>query len=233
MTTTVGTKVDSAAKFLSLVAAMIAGLTKDLTAKMSLTVGGQSMTQAAILAQLAAIQTLFANAVAAKNASLNAVNAKNAGLQAAKQFMADLKKAVESQFGSNSPQLTDFGISLPKPKATRTAAEKAASSGLALQTRAVRGTKGKVQKADVTVAGKPGVVIVGPTGVPLAGVSQGAPIPPAPLPGAGGTAPAAISAPVSTPLAVPAAAGSGTPASAPAQAASSTPGTPVTGGSGS
>jgi ATP-dependent protease HslVU (ClpYQ) ATPase subunit len=173
---------------------MIAGLTKDLTAKMTLMVGGTSMTQTAILAQLATIQALFANATAAKNASVAAVNAKNAGIQAAKQFMTSLTKAVEMQFGENNPQLTDFGLTLPKAKAVRTAAEKAASSGLALQTRAVRGTMGKKQKLDVTVTGKPGVVIVGPTGVPLAGVSQGAPIAPAPLPAAGGSTSAASSA---------------------------------------
>jgi hypothetical protein len=154
------------------------GVTKDLTAKMSLTVGGVVMNQAAILAKLAGIQALFDNVTAAKNSALAAVAAKNAGLQAAKQFMTDLKKSVEAQFGSANPQLLDFGITLPKPKAARSSVQMAASTGLATQTREVRGTKSKKQRAKVTVAGTPGVVIVGPTGVPLAGVTKGAPIPP-------------------------------------------------------
>jgi hypothetical protein len=211
MTTAVGNKVANAAKFLLAVLAMITGVTKNFTAKMTLTVGGQSMTQAAILAQLASIKGLFDAVTAAKNAAAAAVTAKNAGLQQAKQFMADLKKAVEAQFGSNSPQLLDFGISLPKPRPPRTAAEKAASAGLAVQTRAVRQTMGKVQKEDVTVSGKPGVVIVGPSGTPLVGVAQGAPIPPTPVP-------------------VPA--GSSTAAATPAPAGSAAPATPATGGTG-
>ncbi len=183
MTITVGTKVQNKVTFLAKILAMIAGLTKDLTAKMSLMVAGASMTQAQILAKLAAIQKLFDDVDAAKGALQVAVAAKNVGAQDAKQFMADLKKAVEVQFGSHSPLLPDFGIALPKPAAARSSAQKAASAGLAAQTRKVRGTnKGKVQRSEITVAGKPGVVVVGPTGAPLAGVSLGAPVAPAPVP---------------------------------------------------
>ncbi len=224
MTVATGTKVTDKKTFLAAVLAMIAGVTKDLTAKMSLTVGGVVMTQAAILAKLASIQALFDNITAAKNSMTTAVAAKNAGAQAAKQFMADLKKAVEGQFGSAGAQLPDFGIALPKPKATRTSAEKAASAGLATQTRAVRGTKGKAQKAEITVTGKPGVVIVGPTGVPLVGVTKGAPTPPAVVPVAGSSAPS------STPSAAPATPGStSTPPAASAPAGGSTPGSTTTG----
>ena len=193
--------------------------------RLSLTVGGVVMTQVQILAKLAGIQALFDNITAAKNSMTTAVAAKNAGAQAAKQFMTDLKKAVEGQFGSTGAQLPDFGIALPKPKAARTSAEKAASAGLAVQTRAVRGTKGKNQKAEITTTGKPGVVIVGPTGVPLAGVTQGAPTPPAVVPPTGGSTPS------STPTTASAAPGStSTPPAGTAPAGSSTPGSSTTGG---
>jgi hypothetical protein len=210
MATATGPKVQSAAKFLASVAAMIAGFTKDFTAKMSLLVGGQSMTQVQILAQLASIQALWSAVTTAKNQMTTAVAAKDAGSKAAKQFMADLKKAVEGQFGSSGPQLPDFGIALPKPKAPRTAAEKAASAGLAAQTKTVRGTKTKAAKAKITLTGKPGVVIVGPTGVPLAGVTLGAPTPPAVVPTDGSSTPSSTPAAASAPASTPA------PASAPA-----------------
>lgn len=224
MTVATGTKVQDKKTFLAAVLAMIAGFTKDFTAKMSLTVGGVVMNQAAILARLAGIQALFDNITAAKNSVTTAVAAKNAGAQAAKQFMADLKKAVETQFGSSGPQLPDFGIALPKPKAARTAAEKAVSAGLATQTRAVRGIQGKVQRASITTTGKPGVVIVGPDGIPLAGVTQGAPTPPAVVPVA------ASSTPGSSPSAAAATAGNtSTPPAASAPAGSSTPGSTTAG----
>jgi hypothetical protein len=215
MPTAVGSKVTSKKTFVASVTAMIAGITKDLTTTMSLTVGGTSMTRAQILTQLNSILALFNAITNARNQLTSAVAAKNAGGQAAKQFMVDLKKAVEAQFGSSSAELQDFGIPLPKPKATRTSAEKAASAGLAKQTRLARGTKGKVQKADITVAGKPCVVVVGPDGQPLAGVTGTGPTPPAVIPGAGSSTPAATPAPASsTPVvgvpAVSAPSGSGT-----------------------
>ena len=181
----VGKKIQSKVQFLASVIAMIAGITKNLTAKMSLTVGGLAMTQAAILAKLAGIQGLFDAITAAKNALTTAVKAKDDGLQDAKQFMADLKKAIESQFGSKSPLLPDFGISLPKPRAPRKATAVAASVGLMVQTRKAHGIMGKKQRAAITVAGTPGVQLLGPDGKPLPGTEGvGAPVPPAPIPGA-------------------------------------------------
>ncbi|MHB8419871.1 MAG: hypothetical protein ACYDCL_17485 [Myxococcales bacterium] len=210
MPTAVGSKVGSKVAFLAKVLAMIAGITKDLTTKMSLTVGGLSMTQAAILAKLAAIESLFDAVTSARNGLTVAVAVKNAGAQDAKQFMADLKKAVEAQFGSRSPLLPDFGIALPKAKAARTTAEKAASAALGEQTRTVRGTKGKKQKAKVTVAGSPGVVVVGPDGQPLPGVTKGGPTAPATIPVAGGDGPAAsLAAASGTPTGASAPAGGG------------------------
>ena len=212
MTTAVGPKVGSSKTFLASVVAMIAGITKDVPAKTSLTVGGNSMTQAQILAQLASIKALFDAITAAKNTVTTAVAAKNAGSLAAKQFMADLKKSVEAQFGSSSAELPDFGIALPKPKAARTAAQKAASAAKAEQTRLARGTMGKAQKAAVTVTGAPGVVVVGPDGEPLVGVTKGGPTAPAPIPVSGSSAsgtPVAASPPaLNTPSVATAPAGS-------------------------
>ena len=186
MAVEVGRTIQSKTRFVATILAMIAGLENDLTAAMSLTVGGVVMPQAAILARLAAITGLFDAVTTTHNAWRAAVAAKDDGLQPAKQFMADLKKAIESRFGSHDARLPDFGIALPKARATQTTAEKAVAAGLRQQTRQVRGTKGKQQRLLVTVAGKPGLQLLGPDGKPLAGVEDlGAPVPPA-APGSGG-----------------------------------------------
>ena len=185
MTVAIGTKIKSKGKFLGTVLALVSGVTKDLTAAMSLTVGGVLMTRAAILAKLAGIQALFDDVATTHNAWQAAVKRKDDGAEEGKQFVADLKKAVESQFGPRSARLLDFGLSLPKARAPRTAAEKATSAGLGQQTRKVRGSKGKKQRLAVTVVGKPGVQLLGPDGKPLAGVEGlGAPVAPAQLSGA-------------------------------------------------
>lgn len=191
----VGSSVSNKKTFLAAVMAMIAGITKDFTARMSLMVGGTSMTQAAILAKLGSIEQLWEQITTTKNAYTAAVKAKDAQSQDAKQFMADLKKAVEVQFGSKSPQLLDFGIALPKPKAARTSAQKAASAGVATQTRKVRGTMSKKAKEQITVSGVPGVVVVGPDGLPLQGVTKGGPIAPVPVPENGSSTPVLSQAP--------------------------------------
>ncbi len=212
MSVPVGNRIQSTAKFLASLVAMVSGITKNFTAKMSLTVGGVVMTQAAILAKLAGIQGMFDAVTKAKNAAAAAVKAKDDGLQDARQFLADLRKAIEAQFGSASPLLPDFGIPLPKPHKSPSAAEKATSTGLRMQTRKAHGIMGKKQRAAITVGGRPGVQLLGPDGKPMAGVETlGAPVPPAPIPGAG-TTPAAGTAPAgSTAAGTPAPAQGGTP----------------------
>ena len=181
MAVEVGTKVRSAAEFLKFMDGMKGGVRRNVAATTSVTIAGSPMSQKAILAELSAIDALFANVEAARHALAAAIKAKDDGLRHAKQFGSELKKGLEVHFGTTSPLLLDFGLSPPTKAAPRTAAQKAASAGLGLQTRHVRGTRGRQQNAAITLGGRPGVVIVGPTGEPLVGVDQGAPIPPAEL----------------------------------------------------
>jgi hypothetical protein len=150
-------------------------MTKNFTAKISLLVGGSNMTQVQILAQLAALATVIGNVTDTKSAWSAAVAAEKAGDVASKQFTTNLIAAIKQALGPSSPLLASFGIAPPKPKAARSAVEKAVSTALAANTRAVRGTKSAKQKQAITTTGKPGLTVVGPSGEPLLTVG---PVPP-------------------------------------------------------
>ncbi len=190
--------------------AMIAGFTKDFTAKMSLTVEGSAMGQPAILTQLGGIKTLLTNVDATRKALTAAVAAKKAGTPDAMTFLANLETALKAQFGSRNPVLQDFGIALPKTKAKPTAEQQAISVAARRQTRQARGTKGKKQALEIVAQGKPGLVLVTATGQPVPGALAGpvAPVVPA----------AVAAAPVEAPPSNGAGGGPGASSSSPASA---------------
>ncbi|MHB1845700.1 MAG: hypothetical protein ACYCWW_12810 [Deltaproteobacteria bacterium] len=150
--------------FLSKVNKLDAGIQQNFTPRMSVSVAGAPMQEAAISAKLSAIAKLFTDAMDAKSALAQKVSARKAGLADAKSFVANLEETLKQLFGPKSPVLQSFGIALPKARTPRTAADKAISAARAAQTKGVRGTKGSRQKQDITVEGKPGLVVVSPTG---------------------------------------------------------------------
>ncbi len=161
--------------FTNKVSMLIAGINKNFTAKNSVTVDGQSMTQAQLLAQLGTLVTLAGNVTDTKAPWTAAVAAWKAALPGGEEFVSELITALKSTLGKNSPLLASFGIATPKPKAARTAVAKAVSSALSKNTRVVRGTKGPKARLEVTTAGKPGLVVVSPSGEPLLTVGPVAP----------------------------------------------------------
>lgn len=192
MATTAATK--SVVGVAKKVAALTAGMNKDFTPKNTLTVAGVAMTQVQILAKLAGIAALYTAVAGAKSATKVAEAALQAALPAARTFIEALEVAIKAQLGVRSPLLADFGIGVPAAKSPRTAAQKAVTSALTKATKAVRGIIGSKQRADITVAGKPGLVLVGPNGAPPVTVLPVTP--PGVAPGAtgsvtGATAPAA------------------------------------------
>ncbi|MHB1844560.1 MAG: WS/DGAT domain-containing protein [Deltaproteobacteria bacterium] len=156
---------------------MEAGFNKNFTPKQSLTVDGKPLTQGQLLAKLGAVGALFADITTAKNGVKVAVAAKNAALPAARQLLVDLEQALKQLYGSRSAVLPDYGINLPKPRAPRTAEEKALSAAQGKRTRGVRGTMTPKERAKITTAGKPGLVLVDPAGTLVPGVLTG-PTPP-------------------------------------------------------
>jgi hypothetical protein len=156
--------------------ALEAGTTKDIVGRATVMVAGTAMTAAQILAKLGAVDTLYTAVVAARSTLKQALAAYEAVLPGIRLFIKSYEAALKGQFGVDNVQLQDFGINPVTKKATRTAAEKAVSTALATNTRAVRGPTGKARAA-VTTQGKPGLVLVGPTGTPISSALPG-PTPP-------------------------------------------------------
>jgi hypothetical protein len=196
------------------------GMTTNFTPKNSLTVLGQAMTQVQIVAQLTAIKGRDTAANLAKSAWTVAVAAKKNAMPEDKKFVAALIAVIKQTFGDASPLLASFGIALPKPKTARTAIQKAVTTALSKNTRVVRGIMSAKERQSITTTGKPGVVVVAPSGQPLltvGAVPPGSSAPPTVTVGA--TPPAASSTPDAS-------TGTGSPTAAPAPAAS----TPSTSG---
>ncbi len=196
---TTPTKPNVPSKFQTEVAGMISGFTNDLpTTVKNLTIAGGSMTVAAILSQLNAIMTTINTVATTKTAFTEAVAARKAALPADKAFIAQLVMAVKLLFGTSASQLAAFGITPPKAKAKPTIKALAIAKAKSAATRALRGTKGKKQKAAITLQGQSTLQVLGPDGQPVdpadAGSSSGsapatpaapaaaAPVTPAPTP---------------------------------------------------
>ncbi|HUB06152.1 MAG TPA: hypothetical protein VMB50_04085 [Myxococcales bacterium] len=171
------TKTSSPGGFVQKLKALDAGTKKDIPAKSSVTIASSSMTSAQISTQIESYESSYGAVTDARTALKQALAAWAAVEPAARQFVLNYTHALKAQFGANNPILVDFGINPAKPKSSKTAAEKAVSAALAATTKALRGVKGKNQKAAITALGKPGLVLVSPTGQPLASNLPG-PTPP-------------------------------------------------------
>ncbi len=165
---------------------MDAGVVKDIPAKSSLTINGKAMTGAQIDGQIKQYLATIQTADAAKAQYQTAVVARRNQAVEARDFFLQLKKTIVAYFGTQSPQLVDFGLTPAKTKTAKTSAQQAVIEAKKTQTKVARGTKSKKQKAAI----QPGVVtpavMIGPDGKPVVipGVAQDAQ-----LPAANGTAP--------------------------------------------
>lgn len=162
---------------LAKIAALVAGTTKNIVGKATVVVAGTVMTAAQINAKLGAAATLYTAVTNGRTALKTALAAWTAALPGLKTFIEEYEAALKGLFGPKSVQLEDFGINPKKAPAPRTAAEKAVSSALAKQTKAVRGPTTAKARAKVTTQGTPGLVLVSPSGTPIPGGIQG-PTPP-------------------------------------------------------
>ncbi len=138
-------------------------------------VNGVRMTPAQALARLRRSLATDEKAQSLKTQTAQALAVRDKAVLGDEDFVVNLPVALTSAYGP-TPKLEDFGIPWKKTRKKRTAAEEAISAALRLQTRQVRGTMGKKQRAALTVAGKPGVLVVDPSGKPIGGRP---PIPPA------------------------------------------------------
>src|ERR1700722_5621190 len=158
-------KPSTPSKFQTEVAGMISGFTNDLpTTVKNLTIAGATMTVSAILSQLNAIMTTITTVATTKTAYTEAVAARKAALPDDKTFIENLVMAVKLIFGTSATQLAAFGITPPKTKAKPTVQKLAIAKAKSAATRALRGTKGKKQKAAITLQGQPTLQVLGPDG---------------------------------------------------------------------
>lgn len=131
-------------------------------------VNGVEMTAAQALARLQQSLAAEAAADALKNQLTLALVARDKTVLGDEDFIVNLPVAVRSALGS-TPKLQVFGIPYGKTRKQRTSVEEAISAALRLRTRKVRGTMGRRQRAAVTTEGRPGLIVVDPTGEPIAG----------------------------------------------------------------
>lgn len=175
--TTSQPKAVAPAQFEQQLVKMDQGVQTTLPAGTSLTVNGTAQKQAVIDTTLQSWITVFKAVDTAKAQYQNAVAARVAITAAAKAYYKALRAVIKSYFGAQSPQLAAFGITADKAHAASTQ-QKLVAAAKRQQTREVRGTKGKKQKAAVTVVGNPAVTVpssgpqqIGPPPVNVGGIN--------------------------------------------------------------
>ena len=168
--------------------AAVAGCNQQFPAKSTVNIAGQTLTPAQLVAVFSAAISAI-QAVAPARAQLKElVAAQKTAIQVARSLYTALKKYCEAVFGKGSPILADFGFSPAKPR-TPSSQTKALAQAKAQLTRKAHGTdKGKRQRQAITVSGSPGLVLYGPDGKPIPGVTRG-PTPPALPQGSSGGSP--------------------------------------------
>ncbi|MHB1846953.1 MAG: hypothetical protein ACYCWW_19195 [Deltaproteobacteria bacterium] len=152
--------------------ARLAGISRDIPSTSNLSVAGQSVSQPALVSQLEAFIGLCQDLAKARTSVQQKLGLVLAATPGVREFIVNLDAALKGLLGPKNPQLGDFGIK-PAHRSEPSAETKAAAAALGKQTRAIRHTHGKRQKALVTVTGRAGIVLVGPNGQPLPGFTRG------------------------------------------------------------
>ena len=119
-----------------------------------------SLTEAVVLAELqgylGAYTDLDTNVTGTRQARAQVASQ----MPAARAYYAALKAAMISYLGAQSPQLVKFGLKAQKARAPLTSTQLAVRAAKVKATRALRGTKGSVQKAGIRSG--PMAISIGP-----------------------------------------------------------------------
>ncbi|HEY3821213.1 MAG TPA: hypothetical protein VGL81_28805 [Polyangiaceae bacterium] len=128
-----------------------AGTTKHFPdASQSLTIGGTTYTVPQVNTKLGQIVSLRSATVAAQVSAKTKVAAERAQLAPLLVFMAAYVAFVKATFGQSPDVLADFGLAPKKARKAPTAEQLVAAKAKREATRKARGTKGSVQKAEIT-----------------------------------------------------------------------------------
>ncbi len=153
-----------------------AGVQKHLTPTTKVLIAGTLMTQERFRKQLAGYLAVFKDVEDAKAVLKSKLAARAKALPSIEEGLATQTQAFRNQFGARHVALSDFGIPLKRAKRKLTPIEQAIAVANWQASRKARGTMGPKERRAVTVAGRPGVAIVDPTGRPLPGGRP--PVPP-------------------------------------------------------
>ncbi len=128
---------------------LIAGFNQAFPAKSTITVNGTAMSATQIVAKLQAIVDEYQAILDSRSTLKNDLQTAKTNRPTEHQLIMQLHGALVALFGPGNPQLLQFGFTPTKPKATKTAAEKAVTAAKAKATRDMRHTMGSVQKQSV------------------------------------------------------------------------------------
>ena len=167
-----GTKVELQSSYLALIAGLLANFQPDDP----FAVRTGIMTRDQLIAQFQGFVTAAEDTKASNQAWRADVQAELAQELKVRPLRADVKGILVARLGRSSTQLLGYGFNPAKPIVVSPAA-RAAGVAKAKATRAARGTKGSVQKQDVT--GNVTGVVITPV---IAGPSTPQPAAPSPSP---------------------------------------------------
>jgi hypothetical protein len=145
-------------KFLAQMAKMAEGLQAIQSAGFALPINGTMQTPAQMYAAMQGWIAMFNAVDQAEQQHKDALNKRWSITVAARTFYKGLTSVLKQQFGPQSAVLASFGIPTDKPLAMTTQ-QKLVAAAKRLQTRKVRGTKGKKQNAAITVVGNPAIQV--------------------------------------------------------------------------
>ena len=160
------TPLRSPSRFLVELQNMLNGLTNPASSSLStLSIGGSSLTLAAVIAKLKAFLVLFTAVAQTKQAYAAAVAARKAGLLIAHPFYVNLVNSLKQIIGdTNQAQLAVYGISPPKARAAPSLETRTIAKAKAQATRKARGTMGKKAKLSITATPQPSLQVFGADG---------------------------------------------------------------------
>ncbi len=130
---------------------------------------GSPLSQAAVLAQLQGLVGNYTSLDAATVAEKAARAPVTQSEPVATALLAQLKVSLETFFGATSPERAFFGLTPKRARTPLTGEQLAARAARAKNTRTIRATKGKLQKA--TLVSGPMQVTVAPAAQPVAPAS--------------------------------------------------------------
>ena len=181
---------------------LLSGVQTQLADGSSLSAVNGTYTKAQMVSALQSAIALYTNVAAQETVLASTRITQKAGIPAARQYYAELKGVITGFFHAGNPVLADFGFTPKKAPTALPAAKKAESAVRGSETRKLRGTLTKAQKAALKYTGPVTSASV-PTAAPVASAvvpatQAAAAVAPAAVP-----TPAPVTAPV-TPVAAPA-----------------------------